>query len=346
MRIDGTYLAGVDVFLPARLSADRAVELGSYTLEARDQSGMLSVAVAGDLPAPDMAIAAGKQAIQMSGLASEHFAGLFHSNVHYQGPDGWSAHHYVLRNTLGTPVPAIEVRQGCNGMLASMQLGACYLGALPERTALLLTAADNFSTPVVDRWRTSSLFVLGDGAAAVVLSKQGGFARLLAVGSLSNPEMEELHRGGETLFPPGITVGAKMDLEARLEYWRQAWARGVTPPMGHMGDLVSGAVGRTLGEVGLSMSDIARVAHVHFAIDALRQMYMDPLDIDERKHGTWEFGRRAGHAGAVDAVAGLHHLWTTGQVGPGDHVLLLGATPGMEAGCAVVQICEEYRDDA
>jgi len=340
MRIDGIYLAGVGVHLPDRVTTTEAVARGWYDEDARTGSGLLSTAVAGDTPAPDMAVAAARQAIRHSEADPEAFAGLFYSNVHYQGPDGWSAHHYVLRNTLDQPVPAIEVRQGCNGVLAGLQLGACYLAAMPEDRHLLLAAADNFSTPVVDRWRTSSLFLLGDGGAALVLSKRGGFARLVAVGSLSNPEMEELHRGGEVLFPPSVTVGRPMDLEARLDYWRRAWANGVTPPMGHMGDIVAGAVRQTLSEAGLSMSDIRRVAHVHFAHEALRNMYMDPLDIDETKHGTWEFARRAGHAGAVDAVAGLHHLWTTGQVGEGDYVLLLGATPGMEAGCAVVQILQ------
>ncbi|KAB2346963.1 ketoacyl-ACP synthase III family protein [Actinomadura rudentiformis] len=340
MRIDDMYLAGIGVYVPEQVSTDQAVERGWYDPADQEASGMLAVTVADETPAPDMAINAARQAIEMSGLEVDDFAGLFHSNVHYQGPDGWSAHHYVLRKTLDTPVPAMELRQGCNGMLAGIQLGTCYLRAVPDRTALLLTSGDNFSTPAVDRWRSSKRFILGDGGAAVVVAKHGGFARIVAAASQSNPEMEELHRGGETLFPPGITLGQKMDLETRMEYWRKQWASGVTPPMGHMGDLVRGAVDTALNDAGMSLSDITRVAHVHFAAEALREMYMDPLGIDEGKHGTWEFARRMGHAGAVDAVAGLHHLWTSGQVGEGDHVLLLGATPGMEAGCAIVEILQ------
>lgn len=341
MRIDDIYLAGVGVHLPARFSAEQAVELGMYDRESYEASGMRSVTVAGETSAPDMAIDAARRAIELSGLPAGTFAGLFHSNVYHQGPESWSAHHYILRNTLNTPVPAVEVRQGCNGILAGMQLGSCFLNALPDRDALLLTAGDNFSTPAVDRWRTTKLFLLGDGGASVVLAKRGGFARLRAVASVSNPEMEEIHRGGQELFPPSITVGKKMEIDAGREYWREAWARGVTPPQGHMGDIVTGAVDRALADIGLAMSDIARVAHVHFGTAALREIFMEPLGIDERKDGIWEFARRTGHTGAVDAVAGLHHLWTTGQVGPGDHVLLLGATPGMEAGCAIVEILRE-----
>lgn len=340
MLFDNVFLAGIGATLPARTTTADAVEHGWYDAPARVTGGLLSTSVAGDRPAPDLAVDAARAALRAAGTADDDVVALFHSSVHYQGPDGWSAHHYILRRTLGTPVPALELRQGCNGMLAGLQLGACHLAAATTGDSLLLTAADNFGTPVVDRWRTSELFVLGDGGAAVVLSTRPGFARLVAAGSQSNPGMEELHRGGEVLFPPAVTVGRAMDLQARLEYWRRRWAAGETPPQGHMGDIVSGAVKQTLDEAGLSMVDIVRVAHVHFAREALRHMYLDPLGIDEER-GTWEFGRRVGHVGAVDAVAGLRHLWLTGAVGPGDHVLLIGATPGMEAGCAVVQVLRE-----
>ncbi|MFE7037286.1 3-oxoacyl-[acyl-carrier-protein] synthase III C-terminal domain-containing protein [Streptomyces sp. NPDC057621] len=41
-----------------------------------------------------------------------------------------------------------------------------------------------------------------------------------------------------------------------------------------------------------------------------------------------------------DVVIGLEHLWLTRQVNPGDRVLMIGTTPGMEVGCAVVEITE------
>jgi 3-oxoacyl-[acyl-carrier-protein] synthase-3 len=39
-------------------------------------------------------------------------------------------------------------------------------------------------------------------------------------------------------------------------------------------------------------------------------------------------------------IRGLEHVWRLPATAPGDLVLLLGCAPGMEAGCAVVEITE------
>ncbi|MGC0415551.1 ketoacyl-ACP synthase III family protein [Embleya sp. AB8] len=300
---------------------------------------MLSVAVAGDVPAPDLAVFAAEEAIKRSGHEPAEFAGLFHSPVHFQGPEGWSAAHYILDRTLGTPVGAVEIRQGCLGMLTSMRPAAGLLMAAPEQPAYLLTAADNFGTPIVDRWRAATHYLPADGGSSVVLSRRSGFARLPAVGSVSNPAAEILHRGGEPLFPPGITVGRRLDIEARARYWQEQWAQGVLPPTIHLGDLVTEAANRTLAEARLASSDIARVATSGVVWTHVKHGVLEPLGFDESQ-STWEFTRRLGHAGGTDQIAGLEYLLEEGAVGPGDHVLMVSVTVGMEVGCAVVEITD------
>ncbi|WP_241989725.1 MULTISPECIES: 3-oxoacyl-[acyl-carrier-protein] synthase III C-terminal domain-containing protein [unclassified Streptomyces] len=111
--------------------------------------------------------------------------------------------------------------------------------------------------------------------------------------------------------------------------------------MGDFGDTVATAADKALAEAGLVMGDIRRVCHIGFSRTPLRACFLDPLDIDE-KRGVWEFTRTTGHLGAADPVAGLEHIWRTGQVAPGDFVMIIGASPGMEAGCAVVEITEAH----
>ncbi|MFE5597689.1 ketoacyl-ACP synthase III family protein [Streptomyces coelicoflavus] len=341
MKVGGIHLAGIATHLPERYPTQRAVEEGRYDEQDREDAGIESVPVAGDTPAPDLAVAAARTALARSGLAPEDIGAVLHSSVHFQGPDGWSAQHYVLRHTLDRPVTAVEVRQGCLGMLSALEMAAARLMAGADADAVLLTSGDNFSTPMVDRWRASKLFLLGDAGAGAVVSRRGGFARVLSVGAVSTPSMEELHRGGETLFPPGPTVGGTLNLEERREFWRQEWARGVPPPMGNFGDTVAAAADKALTEAGVAMADISRVCHIGFSQMPLQASFLDPLDIDE-KRGIWEFTRTTGHLGAADPVAGLEHLWRTGQAGAGDLVLVIGASPGMEAGCAVVEITESH----
>jgi 3-oxoacyl-[acyl-carrier-protein] synthase-3 len=53
-----------------------------------------------------------------------------------------------------------------------------------------------------------------------------------------------------------------------------------------------------------------------------------------------EFGRGIGHLAVGDQVAGLEHLVMTGQVDPGDRVLVLANGAGAALACAVIEICE------
>jgi 3-oxoacyl-[acyl-carrier-protein] synthase-3 len=337
MKVDNVFLAGIGTFLPERVTTAQAVTNGWYDEELRTESGMISVGVAGDMPAPDMAVAAAREALKRSEHAPDDFAALLHTPVYHQGPEIWSAPHYVLHQTLDRPVPALEIRQGCLGMITSMRIAAQWLNTAAEQDAVLVTAGDNFSTAHIDRWRVSSHYLLGDGGSAAALSRREGFARLRAVHSVSCPEAEVLHRGGEPLFPPSVTVGKRLDLEERSDYIRAQWAAGVAPPLFHLGDVVTEVVDRVLADCGLRLDDIAKVAHSAVAVEQIRNGFLDPLGLDERR-GTWEFNRTLGHSAGTDQIAGLEHLLDSGQVGPGDHVLLLAAAVGMEVGAAVVEI--------
>ena len=342
MRADDVYLAGVGTHLPPAVTTEHAVAEGWYDQADRAASGFESVLVAGDVPAPDMAVDAARKALRMAGIPGEDFGALVHSTTYHQGPDGWSAPHYVLRETIDRPISAIELRQGCVGMIAGLELAVHRLTADHEADAVLLTTSDNFSAPIVDRWRAAKLFLLADGGAAAVVSRRGGFAKVLSVAAYSNPGMEELHRGGEDLFPPGITRGVSLNFEERSDHWREQWAKGVAPPMGHLGECVAGAAGKALADAGIGMEKIARVCHVGFARGPLHAIYLDALDVDADR-GSWEITRRTGHVGAADPFIGLEHLWRTGAVVPGDHVMLIANAPGMEAGCAVLEIVAPYR---
>ncbi|MFD0385484.1 ketoacyl-ACP synthase III family protein [Streptomyces stramineus] len=313
MRFDNLYLAGVASWLPERMDTEQAVKEGLMDAAVREVSGIEAVPVAGTVPAPDMAVTAAREAIRRSGHGPEDFAALYHSNSHFQGPDGWSPQHYVLRKALDRPISAVEVRQGCLGMLTSLELAAHRLACDRSRPAVLLTGADNFGTPLADRWKDAGLFLLADGAAAAVVSARGGFARLLASASLSDPQMEELNRGGEVLFPPPMTVGRPLDLEGRRQYWREQWAAGTVPPMGDLGRLVGDVASRALAEAGLTMEEIDRVVHMGFSRIPLWDTFLAPLDIDEER-GIWDFARRTGHVGTADFVAGLEHLCATEQL--------------------------------
>ncbi|HET9516839.1 MAG TPA: ketoacyl-ACP synthase III family protein [Actinoplanes sp.] len=339
MKVGDIYVAGIATANPDYLTVEEAVRRGWCDAADAHRTGLASISYAGETAAPDLAVEAALTALAESGVPSGRIAATLHTNVHPQGPDGWSAPHYINHRTINQPIMSAEVRNGCIGFLSALDLGACLLRSVSGRDAVLVTCADNFGTAAVDRWRSSKLFVLGDGGGAAVLSKAGGFARVLAVGSGSDPAMEVRHRGAEQLFPPGLTAGGTLNFQARTDYVQLAQRTGVLPALGDFCTVLVDTVEQTLDEAGVKLADITRVVHDGFNREPLQDIFLDPLGIDPEV-GIWEFTRTVGHAGPLDQLRGLEYLRRTGAVGPGDKVLMFSDAPGMEAACAVLEIVE------
>lgn len=339
MRLKDVHIAGIGTAETDYIDTAEAVDNGWYDAEELARSELRSVSVAGTTPAPDLAIEAARKALEHSGHEPAEINALFHTCVHPQGPDGWSAQHYINRNTINQPVTSVEIRNACVGFFANLQLAACFLSASPEHNAVLMTSADNFNTPAINRWRASRLFVLADGGGSIVLSRSHGFARVLAVHSVSDPELEAHHRGGESLFPPSLTVGTPLNFDARTDYGEHAAGQGALPPLWDFGAVLVDAAERVLKEADTAMDEIAKVVHDGFARWAIDDTLLGPLGLDEER-GIWDYTREHGHAGALDHIRGLEHVWRNRVVDVGDKLLLIGKAPGMEASCAVVEICE------
>lgn len=336
MRYENLYLSGLGSYLPDQVTLQQAVDSGACDPKQLE-TGWIGARVAGDMSAPEMAVEAAIIALKRSGHSADDFAVLMHLAVSHQGPDAWTPQHYILRNTLNTEVPAIGLRQGCDGMLAAMQLAADYINAQPDRSAALVTSADNFGHPLVDRFRAHHGLVLGDAGTAVVLSKREGFAKVLAIRLTSAPQLEEMSRGDEPLFPPGCTVGTDLNLERRAASYQ-----GSLTPMDAAtiaSEVQARTVAATLEEAGLTIGDITRVVHPAAGDENYLQHFLRPLGL-EASHGTLEFGRQSGHLGASDLLAELNHLVEQREVKAGDHVMMFGVGSGMGLSCAVVEILD------
>jgi 3-oxoacyl-[acyl-carrier-protein] synthase-3 len=339
VRTAGTFISGVGVFLPETVSVGWAVEQGLYPAEEARTGELAGVAVAGDLPAPEMALRAAKLALERGRADPGRIDLLLYADAWHQGPDGWLPHHYLQRYLVGGETLSVEVRQGCNGMFTALELAAGYLRAGSPHGRALLVAADNFGTPLVDRWQVGPGFIAGDGASAVVLGLEPGFAEVLSVRSVTIPEFEELHRAGEPLFPPGATTGRMMNLVARaaefkqkvrarpdiMEVWLSLYRRMLE------------TIHPTLAEAGIEIGDVRRVAFPNAGRMVVEQRWMASLGVP-LSAAVWEFGRGIGHVSASDQVIALDHLLSAGEIAPGDHLLMVGIGPGITLSSAVVKV--------
>jgi 3-oxoacyl-[acyl-carrier-protein] synthase-3 len=344
MRLDGVYLAGLGAYLPEIMSIRTAVENGLYAAELAAESGWTGVAVAGTVPAPDLAVRAARRALDHCGHPPDEFALLVHARNLPQGPESWPAQSYIQARTIGGSAPAVEVSQSCNGTLAAMELSSCYLTA-SGTAAALVTAADNFGNPLWDRFHyaagagTNRSSITGDAGAAVVLSRRAGFARLLAIGSMSVPTLEEMYRSGVPLFPPEPTLGRPADLGGRFANYRERDPEAAEAAKNALQRARTAIARRTLAEAGVDASRITRVTHVFSGGARYIESVLEPLGIDPSR-GMLDFGRRTGHLGACDQLVGLDHLLSGGEVGVGDHVLML-ANGGASLSCAIVRITSD-----
>jgi 3-oxoacyl-[acyl-carrier-protein] synthase III len=320
-------------------STRQAVDAGWYDAADLAEAGLLGIPEAGSQASPDMAVRAAEDCLKRAGIGSAEVDLLVHASAFPQGPEMWSPAAYILRELGGAEVLALEVRQGCNGIFTALEVAAALLRTAPERTTALLTAADNVTSPLVDRWRSGGpAFILGDAACALLLTRGPGFARLRALRSLTVPELEGMHRGAEPLFPPGATAGRPIDLAARAAHFGRR-SMPLTEATAVVADRQAETARAALADAGLVPDDVAVVLHAN-AARWLVEPWMAALGL-EMSRSAWNIGRTLGHLGSSDQVVCLDRLLAQGRLHRGDHVLMMGSAPGFSIAAAVLEITGE-----
>lgn len=335
MRWDDVYLRASAVHLPTVMSADTAVGLGLIDAVSVRRMQSTGVTVGEESP-PDMASAAARAALRRSGVAPEDVALILHASLYYQGYDMWAPASYVQRTAVGNRCPAMEVRQTSNGGMAALELAAAHLTATGG-TAALITTADRFCAPGIDRWLTDPGTVLADGATAAVVARDGGFARLLSLVLVSEPELEEMHRGED---PPGdasLAVRSPIDFGATTRVYLR------TPEgqrsVARMAAAQTQTLERALEEAGSELADIDWFVLPHLGRRRLDVNFFRRYGIDPDRT-LWSWSRGVGHLGAGDQFAGLTRLVETGRARPGQRALLAGVGGGFTWSAAVVEFTD------
>ena len=334
------YLGGVAAWLPPAVSVAEAVATRDYDADEQAGNEYVSITVANGEAPPEMAVRAARTALRRSGVAPGDVALLLHTSAWFQGVDFWGAASYVHREVLdgGRHAPALDVAQMSNGSLGAVELAASYLAATPSRRAALVTTADRFARPGFDRWRSDGRgIVYGDGAAAAVLTRAGGFARLRAVATVVDTRLEPIYRGDEPFGLVSGHAGRPVDIRERRRAFMEA-TTGRQDVVEWINAGLTEAVGQALDESETQLGDIARFVFPNIGLSAL-QRYLELLGVS-LADTTWERGRRIGHVGGADQLIGLAHLVEGGHVGPGERVMLVGIGAGFSWSCAVVEMLD------
>jgi 3-oxoacyl-[acyl-carrier-protein] synthase III len=334
------YVQSLGTHLPAgRMTGLEAVELGLYEQEQLEDGGINSVPVAGPAASVEMAVLAAREAFARAGIDPRDIDELIHGALFYQGPESWSPLGYILRETGCPDAPAFEVHQGCNSLLAALELAVGRLAAAPGTDRVLLTTAMNADSPVIDRWSSGGPgIVFGDGAAALVVGREPGWARLDSISSLTVSDLEGIHRGTEPLLEPAARI--KLDPVARVRGFASWASFPLTEIHGRMAKAYTAVIQRSLAEAELEPERIAQVLCNHLPQHFVESLIMEPLGLPLSRSSS-EFGRTVGHLGSCDQVVALDDLLARpGAIEPGDRLLLCGGAPGYNVAAAVITVLE------
>lgn len=345
MRWDDVYIAGTGVWLPrTTVAAQDAVRAGRYgDREARESQQICLTVADDDERSPDMAVRAGAQALARSGHTAQQLAAVFFGVLMHNGIDVWNSTAYVQRELGALNAFGVEIRAGSNGGLAGLELACCLLRSRTDCGPVMVACSDAWRAPHFDRWRADSGLVFGDGGSAAIVTRDGGFARLVSMVTTQDPQLEGLHRGDQEFGPYRNGAQEPIDLFDRAQQFLRTKPRSWVWDKGAIG--LRDAVDRATGEAGISVKEADHVVLPHFGAHLLTHQCLEPLGLPELCGPSWEFARRVGHLGAGDQLASLAHLAGSGQLHAGQVVVLIGVGGGFNWTCAVLEIVRQQHVD-
>lgn len=335
MRFDDLYIAGAAVHLEGRSTVEEALRDGRCDERTAARSQIASVSVSTGASAPELAVCAARQVLERTDTSATDIDLLLHATVQYQGHDLWAPASYVQRYAVGNRCPAIEIKQLSNGGMAALELAAGYLAGPSGRTAALLTTGDVFGEPGFDRWRSDPGTVYGDGGTALVLGRgRPGFARLRSLVTVSDADLEQMHRGRDPFSRVPFAVRQPIDLGLLQRTFLADTGRSYSVARITAGQ--DETLKRALVEAECTLADIAWFVLPHFGRSRLNSTFLRRWSIPEERT-TWRWGRSVGHLGAGDQFAGLAFLAESGRPRSGELGLLFGVGAGFSWSCAVVE---------
>lgn len=331
-------IAAVHLWLPqGRAGADQALAEGTIDQETADRLGYAGLTDSREHAAPEMAVLAGRAALERAGWAGDSLGLVAHAWIYHQGHDFWSPPHFVAHGVGASGATPVGVQQTSNGGVAALEVAAGRLALDPSLSRCLVTTADRFAGPGFDRWFGDIDVAYGDGATALLLHRGEAPYRLLATTSVSVPQYEVLYRGDDAFtaapretYPVVSARRTKMVFRAG-----GGWPRFV----GILRRSVQQVVLRAMEEADLKPGDrrLRCVVLPRLSTGALTQFY-GPAVADLELPGVeiWDFGRDSGHLGAGDTAANLAVLDAEDRLAPGEVALLLGAGNGFTWSCTAV----------
>jgi len=318
----GASILGLATAVPAgRLLLRDMLALHPGEADRLRQAGYTSAAIEPLHTAGELALQA---AAGVKDWADARTRWVMHASIHDQGMGVFWNPAAAIQAELGLPgAMPLALRQGCDGLLVALDLAVRQLLTNPGERALLV-GSDRFAGTAFCRVTSDYGIVYGDGAVAMVLGTGPGLARVLAVETVTDPELAALHHGSGPA----------------LHDVRSAKRRFLQTHGPHR--LRDGTRTALMGLKRRLIEHIRPQALRHFLCPHLgRNLLQDnyfPVFEGVEPLCPVDLGLALGHLGTSDQLVALDHLLRGQAARPGDQVLLIGAGSGFSWTAVLLEV--------
>ena len=319
-------ITGTGSHLPARrvTNADLVAVLAARGVESSDEWIVERTGIAArhfaadDVACSDMALDAARKALQAAGRVPQDIDLII---VATSTPDMvFPSTAAILQNKLGANgCPAFDVQAVCSGFIYALTVADAMIRA-GAATRALVVGSEIFSR-LLDFTDRGTCVLFGDGAGAVVLEASE------TPGILAS----DLHADGkyvDILCVPGQVSGGKITGKPLLTMDGQAVFKLAV-------GLLESAARATLDKAGLSEADIdwlvPHQANIRIMQSTARKLKlsMDKVVVTVQQHG---------NTSAASIPLALDHAVRSGQVKPGETLLLEGVGGGFTWGAVLLKL--------
>ena len=319
-------ITGTGSHLPARrvTNADLVADLAARGVESSDEWIVERTGIAArhfaadDVACSDMALDAARKALQAAGRVPQDIDLII---VATSTPDMvFPSTAAILQNKLGANgCPAFDVQAVCSGFIYALTVADAMIRA-GAATRALVVGSEIFSR-LLDFTDRGTCVLFGDGAGAVVLEASE------TPGILAS----DLHADGkyvDILCVPGQVSGGKITGKPLLTMDGQAVFKLAV-------GLLESAARATLDKAGLSEADIdwlvPHQANIRIMQSTARKLKlsMDKVVVTVQQHG---------NTSAASIPLALDHAVRSGQVKPGETLLLEGVGGGFTWGAVLLKL--------
>ena len=319
-------ITGTGSHLPARrvTNADLVADLAARGVESSDEWIVERTGIAArhfaadDVACSDMALDAARKALQAAGRVPQDIDLII---VATSTPDMvFPSTAAILQNKLGANgCAAFDVQAVCSGFIYALTVADAMIRA-GAATRALVVGSEIFSR-LLDFTDRGTCVLFGDGAGAVVLEASE------TPGILAS----DLHADGkyvDILCVPGQVSGGKITGKPLLTMDGQAVFKLAV-------GLLESAARATLDKAGLSEADIdwlvPHQANIRIMQSTARKLKlsMDKVVVTVQQHG---------NTSAASIPLALDHAVRSGQVKPGETLLLEGVGSGFTWGAVLLKL--------